>query len=65
VLSGAEIEIVRTAVPVSIAEQAGVPDAHGDEGLPRSEAARLLDDLGGVGAVLRFALAEDQATADL
>jgi peptide subunit release factor 1 (eRF1) len=67
--SDAEIEIVRTAVPVSAEEQADVPEARGDEPHPggnrRSEAARLLDALGGVGAVLRFALAEDQPTAEL
>ena len=61
----AEIEIVRTASPVSAAEQADVPDARGDEPLPRTEAARLLDGLGGVGAILRFALADDQPTAEL
>jgi hypothetical protein len=62
--TGAAIEIVRTAVPVSAAERAEVPEARGDEGRPRSEAARLLDEVGGIGAVLRFALSEDEATAD-
>jgi hypothetical protein len=60
----AAIEIVRTAVPVSAVEQAAIPEASGDQGRPRAEAARLLDELGGVGAVLRFALAEDLPTAD-
>jgi peptide subunit release factor 1 (eRF1) len=63
--SSAEIEIVRTAVPVSANEQADIPEGRGDAPVPRSEAARLLDEYGGVGAVLRFALAEDQPTADL
>ena len=61
----AEIEIVRTAVPVSAAEQDDIPEARGDEPMPRSEAARLLDEMGGVGAILRFALADDQSTAEL
>jgi hypothetical protein len=63
--SDAAVEVVRTAVPVSADDQADVPEARGDEPMPRTEAARRLDELGGVGVVLRFALAEDQPTADL
>jgi peptide subunit release factor 1 (eRF1) len=59
----AEIEMVRTAVPVSAEEQEEIPDA-GDP-IPRSPAARDLDGLGGVGAILRFALDIDQPTAEL
>ena len=59
----AEIEIVGTAVPVSAEEQADVRDA--DAAPPRAEAALALDALGGVGAVLRFALDAGQPTADL
>jgi hypothetical protein len=61
--TGAGIELVGTAVPVSADEQAHIPDA--DDPTPRSEAARALDVMGGIGAVLRFALDEGQPTADL
>jgi hypothetical protein len=61
--TGAEIEIVRAAVPVGAAEQAEIPDA--DAPTPRAPAAQELDDLGGVGALLRFALDEDRSTANL
>jgi hypothetical protein len=54
---------VRSAVPVGLEEQEQIPDA--DEPNPRSEAARALDELGGIGAVLRYALDEGQPTADL
>lgn len=64
VQSAAAVEIVRTAVPVSAAEEDDIPDAHGDAGMPRSDAAVMLDDLGGVAAILRFALADDQQTAN-
>ena len=62
-LSDAEIEIVRTAVPVGLDEQASVRDA--DAPTPRSAAARELDEVGGVGAVLRYALDAGQSTAEL
>ena len=61
--TGAAIEIVKTDVPVTAAEQAAVPDAAA--ALPRSPAALALDALGGVSAVLRFALDVDQPTAEL
>jgi hypothetical protein len=60
--TGAEIELVETAVPVSVDEQEHIPDA--DDPLPRARAARALDVMGGVGAVLRFALDEGQPTAE-
>jgi hypothetical protein len=60
---GAEVELVRSAVPVGAEEQKQIPDA--DEPTPRSEAARALDELGGIGAILRYALDEGQPTADL
>ena len=62
-LSGAEIEIVRTAVAVAVEEQIRTPDA--DAPRPRTDAARELDALGGVGAVLRYVLEADQSTAEL
>ncbi len=64
VQSAAAIEIVKSAMPVTAAEEDSVPEAHGDAGMPRSESARMLDELGGVAAILRFALAEDQQTAN-
>src|SRR5215208_5497592 len=60
---GAEVQIVRSAVPVGMEEQEQIPDA--DDPTPRSEAARALDELGGIGAILRYALDEGQPTADL
>ena len=60
---GADVQIVRSAVPVGAVEQEQIPDA--DDPTPRSEAARALDELGGIGAVLRYALDEGQPTADL
>jgi hypothetical protein len=60
---GAEVQIVRSAVPVGEEEQERIPDA--DDPTPRSEAAGALDELGGIGAVLRYALDEGQPTADL
>jgi hypothetical protein len=60
---GAEVELVRSAVPVGAEEQEQIPDA--DDPTPRSEAARSLDELGGIGAVLRYALDDGQPTADL
>ena len=64
VQSSAAVETVRSAVPVTAAEEDRIPDAHADGEMPRSDAARMLDDLGGVAAILRFALAEDQQTAN-
>jgi peptide subunit release factor 1 (eRF1) len=61
--SDAEFEIVRTGMPVSGEERTDIPE--GGEPMPRTQAARDLDALGGVGAVLRFALDADQPTADL
>jgi hypothetical protein len=60
---GAEVQMVRSAVPVGVEEQEQIPDA--DEPTPRSEAARALDELGGIGAVLRYALDEGQPTASV
>lgn len=61
ILDDAEIEIVRTTPPVAPKES---PDDVAD-GRPRTEAAQRLDKLQGVGAILRFALSDDQTTADL
>lgn len=52
VLTGAKIEIVWTRMPPP-ADNGDLPDAGSP--LPRVEAARQLDELGGVGALLRFA----------
>lgn len=60
-LSDAAIEIVRSRQPVAPDEAAGRRTA--DAG--RSEAARLLDKFGGIGATLRFTLSGDRSTADL
>ncbi len=60
---GAEIEIVKTAVPVAVDDLADIPEA--DAAMPRSAAATALDDLGGVGATLRFTLEGERSTADL
>jgi protein required for attachment to host cells len=60
---GADVQLVRSAVPVGLEEQEQIPDA--DEPTPRTEAARSLDEMGGIGAILRYALDEGQPTADL
>jgi peptide subunit release factor 1 (eRF1) len=60
--TGADIELVTPAVPVSAEEQEHIPDA--DEPTPRSRDSRALDIMGGIGATLRFALDEGQPTAD-
>lgn len=61
--SDAEIEVVIADVPVSAEELADVPQA--EDGRPRSATALELDALGGVGAVLRFALDAGRSTAEL
>jgi len=60
ILEDAEIEIVRTTPPVGPDE---MPDDV-DSGRPRTEAAQRLDKLQGVAGILRFALSDDQSTAD-
>jgi hypothetical protein len=50
----AEVEIIHSPVPVSQEEQTDVPDA--GQPLPITEAAAALNELGGVGAILRFTL---------
>lgn len=61
--SGADVALITTAVPISQVELERVPDA--DEATPRSEAALALDSLGGIGAVLRYAVSDDQPTPEL
>lgn len=63
VQSDAEIEIIQTEVPVSEEEQMNIRDA--DEPRPRSETATKLDEVGGVAAVLRFALDADRSIAEM
>lgn len=58
----ADIEIVQTTSTRHAADLEAVPDA-GEE-LPRSGAARQLDGLGAVGALLRFAMDEATASPD-
>jgi hypothetical protein len=63
VQSDADVELVRTAAPLSEEELTQIPDASAP--LPRTEAALALDGLGGIGALLRFTLAPEQSTAKL
>lgn len=59
---GAEIEIVDSTVPMTSAvEGESIRDA--SEPMPRSEAAQILDAAGGVAALLRYALSDEQSTA--
>lgn len=53
--TGAAVEQVQSAVPGGVDETRPIPEA--GESLPRSEAALTLDALGGIGAILRFAVA--------
>jgi len=55
VQTGAEVDLIRTGVPAGEAD--AIPAA--DTPPPRTEAARALDELGGVGAVLRFTMNAD------
>ncbi|HYO31072.1 MAG TPA: Vms1/Ankzf1 family peptidyl-tRNA hydrolase, partial [Thermomicrobiales bacterium] len=57
-LTGAEIEIVRTLAPVDPTESTSKGGAAGN----RTKAAEMLDALGGVGAILRYTLASDRST---
>lgn len=57
---GAEIEIVRSSREIGPAETVDSASAG-----KRTEAATRLDRLGGVGAILRFALSESRSTVDL
>jgi hypothetical protein len=61
-LSDADIEIVKSEVPVGREEQEHIPDA--EEPTPRSAAARALDELGGIGAVFRFSIEEQTSTEE-
>ena len=51
----AEIEFIHSSVPVDDTGEEGIPQPGSSP--PRTEAAAVLDELGGVGALLRFALA--------
>jgi len=62
-LTGAEVQIVHTAVPVDPDQGVTIPEAGTLP--PRSPAAAILDDLGGIGAVLRFTLDEEQPVASV
>lgn len=53
-LNGGEVELIQTTVPIS--ETEGTPRA--GEDMPRSEPAKALDSLGGIGAVLRYDIEE-------
>ncbi len=58
VQTNASVELVQTAGPIAAQDLAHVPDAA--DPLPRSEAAKALDEMGGIGAILRFSR-EEQA----
>jgi hypothetical protein len=60
--TGATVQIVHTAVPVRTAEDEEIPQAGSAQ--PRTEAAFALDHLGGVGALLRFAIDQDDSVTD-
>ena len=53
--TGAEITFIHTRVPVDDTGAEGIPQPGSPP--PRTEAATVLDELGGVGALLRFAIA--------
>lgn len=54
----ASIELVQSEHPVGAARRDDVPEA--SDGIPRAKAARALDELGGIGAILRFSRAEQE-----
>lgn len=53
--TGAEIKFIHTSVPVDGTGEEGIPQPGSP--FPRTEAAAVVDELGGVGALLRFAIA--------
>ncbi|MFN8593912.1 MAG: Vms1/Ankzf1 family peptidyl-tRNA hydrolase [Thermomicrobiales bacterium] len=61
--TGAEVQIVHATQPVEVAEDGPFPKA----GIPapRTAAGEALDALGGVGAILRFTLDQDQPVATM
>jgi hypothetical protein len=58
VQTNAGVELVQTSVPVGPDELAHIPAA--DDPTPRAEAAKALDELGGIGAILRYSIEENQ-----
>jgi len=62
VQTGADIEIVHSSVPVDTNGDAPIRKA--DDDFPRSEAAQTLDQFGGVAAILRYTLSDEQSVAD-
>jgi hypothetical protein len=60
--SGADVALITTASSERAEDLERVPEA--DEEIPRSEAALALDSLGGIGAILRYTLSDEQPTAD-
>jgi peptide subunit release factor 1 (eRF1) len=60
--TGADIEIVQSSSTERASDLEMIPEAGSD--LPRSEAARQLDDFGAVGALLRFSVAESSRDED-
>ena len=62
VQTGADIEIVHSSVPVETNGDAPIRKA--DDEFPRSDAAQTLDQLGGVAAILRYTLSDEQSVAD-
>jgi hypothetical protein len=61
--TGAEIEIIQSVVPMAEmnGEDMEIPEA--GSAPPRTDAAQSLDEVGGIGALLRFALSDEQSTA--
>ncbi len=59
--TGATVQIVRSAAPVVVLEEEAIPSP--GTPMPRSAAATVLDDLSGVGALLRFSVDQDTSTA--
>jgi hypothetical protein len=59
VTTDADIEFVHAAAPVGPGE---MPRDEDDEDASRLPAAKALDEIGGVGAILRFAMDQNQAT---
>jgi hypothetical protein len=60
--TGADIEIVQAVVPMEAMndEDMEIPDAGSEP--PRTEAAQSLDEVGGIGALLRYAMSDEQST---
>lgn len=63
VQTGANVQIVHTDLPAEYEGDREIPEVGSPP--PRTAVAAALDELGGVGALLRFTLDQDQSTANL